>query len=257
MTNSFKIWLNVVNAILIRDVKVRSGPYFSGYIFIFLMPFLHLFVVLIVFSLIGRVAPFGSDNIMYFGLSILPFVVFSYPSQQIMRSIAVNAPLLYFSRVKIFDIMIARGFLEIINGLLVSVLVLVILRLWSGEFQPERPVFLLYSLLCTLGFGFAFGSLNALIGQLFPTWTTALGVVYAVFWILSGVIFYPHSVPEPYFSYLQYNPLLVCIESIRFSYYLSYPNTLVRLDFVIFLSLFLVAIGLIFDRFGRRIIVNI
>ena len=257
MSTSPKIWLNVINAILIRDVKVRSGPYFVGYFFIFLLPFLHLFIVVFLFSILGRQAPFGTNGILYYSLSILPFVVFSYPSQQIMRSIAANAPLLYFSRVKLLDIMIARGALEILNGLLVSALVIAVIGLWSGDFYPENPFLLVYSLLCTLVFGFAIGGLSALIAQIFPMWMYVFSIIYPAFWIASGILFSPNSIPEPYYSYLSYNPLLICIESIRYSYYFSYPDTFVRLDFVLWTSAFLIVISLLSERLGRRILLTV
>ena len=252
MLGPSNIWMNVLNAVLIRDVKVRSGPYFVGYFFIFSMPLLHLVAVLTFFSIFDRIAPFGTSNIVYYGVSILPFVIFRYPSLQIMQSISSNAPLLYFSRVKLSDIIFARGALEVANGLLVSVLVLGLIGLWSGDFHPENPFMMLYALTCTLVFGFAVGAMSALIAQVFPMWPYLFSVSYIFFWIGSGIIFYPHSVPEPYYSYLHYNPLLICIESLRFSYYFSYPDEFVRLDFVLWTSFVMFGISLIFDRLGRR-----
>ena len=203
MLGPSNIWMNVLNAVLIRDVKVRSGPYFVGYFFIFSMPLLHLVAVLSFFSIFVRLAPFGTSNIVYYGVSIL-------------------------------------------------VLVLGLIGLWSGDFHPENPFMMLYALTCTLVFGFAVGAMSALIAQVFPMWPYLFSVSYIFFWIGSGIIFYPHSVPEPYYSYLHYNPLLICIESLRFSYYFSYPDEFVRLDFVLWTSFVMFGISLIFDRLGRR-----
>ena len=256
MSTYLYIWLNVINAILIRDVKVRSGLYFSGYIFVFLLPFLHLATVIIIFTILERVAPFGNDRITYYGLSILPFVIFTYPSQQIMRSISSNAPLLYFSRVKFLDVVIARGILETLNGLLVSALVLLVIKTFSGDFNPENPFLTIYALLCTLLFGFAFGSFSSLIAQILPMWSYAMIVAFPAFWMLSGIIFYPHALPESYSSYLQYNPLLRCVEALRYSYYVVYPDIFSGLDFVIWISIFLLCSSVIFERIGRRILIS-
>src|SRR5215475_13802280 len=96
---SLHIWLNVINAILLRDIRVRAGKFYIGYLFILLMPFVHLGAVLLVFIISNRVPPVGTSPITFFGLSILPFVVFMYPSRQIVAGLATNRPLLYFPRV--------------------------------------------------------------------------------------------------------------------------------------------------------------
>ena len=92
----FQVWLNVINALLLRDIRARAGTFYSGYLLVFLMPFLHLAAVLIVFIATGRVPPVGTQPIIFYGLSILPFVVFVYPSRQIVVALAANRPLLYF-----------------------------------------------------------------------------------------------------------------------------------------------------------------
>jgi hypothetical protein len=105
-----------IGAILLRDIKLRAGPYYTGYLMILLMPLAHLLIVVTIFRILGRLAPHGTDQMVYFGISILPFVVFTYLSRQIVISLAENRPLLYFNRVKIFDILLARGILEAVGS---------------------------------------------------------------------------------------------------------------------------------------------
>ena len=45
----FQVWLNVINALLLRDIRARAGNFYLGYLVIFLMPFVHLGVVLAIF----------------------------------------------------------------------------------------------------------------------------------------------------------------------------------------------------------------
>src|SRR6516164_4200112 len=137
---SFHVWVNVFNALLLRDIKVRAGKFYTGYLAIFLMPFLHLAVVLIFFVAISRIPWVGTDSVMFFGLSILPFVIFLYPSRQVVIGLAANRPLLYFPRVKIMDVIVARGLLETANGLMVSAVVILVLASVSGEFSPRDPL---------------------------------------------------------------------------------------------------------------------
>src|SRR5262249_7474765 len=112
ISHPFHVWLNVINALLLRDIRVRAGKFYTGYLLIFLLPFVHLGVVLIIFAGVARTPNVGTDPVIFYGLSILPFVVFLYPSRQVAMSLAANHPLLYFPRVQIMDIIIARGVLE-------------------------------------------------------------------------------------------------------------------------------------------------
>jgi capsular polysaccharide transport system permease protein len=98
------VWLNVINALLLRDIRTRAGRFYTGYLVIFLMPFAHLAIVLIVFVImLGKAPPIGTDPVIFFGLSVLPFVIFIYPARQIVMGLLMNRPLLYFPRVKVMD----------------------------------------------------------------------------------------------------------------------------------------------------------
>ena len=81
----------------------------------------------------NRPPPIGIDLTLFFGLSILPFVIFTYPSRQIMLALMTNRPLLNFARVKIMDIIIARGILEAANGMAVSGVVLLFVSVASAQ----------------------------------------------------------------------------------------------------------------------------
>ena len=103
------------------------------------MPFVHLGVVLTFFVATERAPPVGTQPIIFYGLSILPFVVFMYPSRQIVVALVANRPLLYFPRVKITDVIIARGLLEAANGMAVSAMLFVVLFVATGEFPRAIP----------------------------------------------------------------------------------------------------------------------
>jgi capsular polysaccharide transport system permease protein len=62
---------------------------------ILLLPRAHLLIVVMAFHIFGRLVPQGTDQLVYFGLSILPFVIYAYMSRQIVISLAENRPLLY------------------------------------------------------------------------------------------------------------------------------------------------------------------
>jgi capsular polysaccharide transport system permease protein len=254
--HSFHVWLNVINAILLRDIRVRAGRFYTGYLVIFLMPFLHLGVVLTFFIFASRIPPVGTQPTVFFGLSILPFVVFLYPSRQILVGLAANRPLLYFPRVKIMDIIFARGLLETANGLMVSAVVCLVLFLATGEFSPRDPFGLVCAILLTLYLGIAWGLINALIAHVFHFWYFAFNVFFPLMWVLSGILFNPHAIPSPYKDYLAYNPLLQCVEYIRYAYYEGYPDDILDIRYAFWTATCLIAFGLVIERSSRRIMLS-
>jgi capsular polysaccharide transport system permease protein len=256
ISQPFQVWLNVINSILLRDIRVRAGKYYIGYLVIFLMPFAHLGAVLIIFIATNRVPPIGTEPVIYFGLSILPFVVFVYPSRQLVVGLAVNRPLLYFPRVKIMDVIIARGVLETANGMMVSAVVFLVLFLTTGEFSPRDPFGIVCAMLLTLYLGFAYGLINALIAHLIQFWHYGFNVLFPLIWILSGILFNPHATPSPYRDYLTYNPLLQCVEYIRYSYYEGYSDELLNIPYVFWTATCMIALGLIIERSSRRVLLS-
>jgi capsular polysaccharide transport system permease protein len=256
VSHSLHIWLNVINAILLRDIRARAGKFYLGYLFIFLMPFVHLGVVLIVFVAGGRIPSVGTQPVIFFGLSILPFVVFMYPSRQIVVGLAANRPLLYFPRVKIMDVIVARGLLETANGMMVSAVVCFVLFLVTDEFSPRDPFGLLSSILLTLYFGFGYGLINALISHLFHSWFYAFNALFPAMWLLSGIVFDPHGIPSPYKEILSYSPLLQCVEYIRYSYYEGYSDEILDVQYIFWTATCMIALGLLIERASRRALLS-
>lgn len=155
-----------IGAILLRDIKLRAGPYYTGFLMILLMPLAHILVVLIAFRIFGRLAPQGTDQVVYFGLSVSPFVIYAYLSRQIVTSLAENRPLLYFNRVKIFDILLARGILEATNSVVVFFILVCLLAVYSTDFSPRDWPGMVFAVAATIYFSFSWGVANALIGRL-------------------------------------------------------------------------------------------
>ena len=144
-----------IGAILLRDIRLRAGPYYTGYLMILLMPLAHLLIIVMVFRIFGRLAPQGTDQIVYFGISILPFVTYVYLSRQIVTSLLENRPLLYFNRVKIFDILLARGILEAAGSVVVFIIVVCLLAVYSTDFSPRDWPGIVFAVAATIYFGFS------------------------------------------------------------------------------------------------------
>jgi capsular polysaccharide transport system permease protein len=250
-----------IGAILLRDIKLRAGPYYTGFLMLLLMPLVHLLIVVTAFHIFGRLAPQGTDQLVYFGLSVMPFVIYTYLSRQIVISLAENRPLLYFNRVKIFDILLARGILEAAGSVVVFFIFVCILAVYSTEFSstefsPRDWPGMVFAVVTTIYFSFSIGVSNALIARVLPVWYLFFNLSIPVFWLTSGIVFFPTAIPDPYDRWLALNPLLQCVEWIRYSYYEDYPDKLLNIPYLITFATACLAISLIAERLARRVLLT-
>jgi capsular polysaccharide transport system permease protein len=246
----------VIGAVLLRDIRLRAGPYYTGFLMILFMPLAHLLIVVTVFHLFGRLAPQGTDQIIYFGISALPFVIFVYLARQIVWSLLENRPLLYFNRVKIFDILLGRGILEATNSVVAFFILVCILAVYSTDFSPRDWPGIVFAVAATIYFGFSFGVANALIARLLPIWYIFFNLSIPLFWCSCGIIFYPTAIPHPYDQWLALNPLLQCVEWIRYAYYEDYPDKLLNVPYLITFATACLAVSLIAERLARRVLLS-
>ncbi|MCI0468309.1 MAG: ABC transporter permease [Beijerinckiaceae bacterium] len=241
-----------VGAIILRDIRLRAGKYYAGFLMVLVSPLLHLLFIVTLFSVLGRLAPEGTDELVYFGVSILPFVIYLYLARQIVLSLIQNRPLLNFSRVKVFDILLARGILESAGAFIVFLILVSILSIFSSGFSPRDWPGIVFAVAATIYLGFSVGVPNAMIARVFPTWLVAFNLSMPLIWMSSGVIFFPAAIPEPYDQWLALNPLLQCIEWIRYSYYEDYPDKLLNIPYLLSFATACLVVSLVAERLVRR-----
>jgi capsular polysaccharide transport system permease protein len=219
MMNSLLINSQVLSALVLRDVKSRVGGKLIGFLMPMFMPFAHLSLLIVVYTVLGRSAPLGTDSRVFFVTGVAPFVMFAYPMRQMTISIARSKVLLAFPRVKILDLVLAQAVVEILSVSLIAIVLLAVLAIVGIDFSPNDPAMVMAGLLSAIalgiGLGFAFSILvGRFIGLAFP-----VNLTVAAWYISSGTWFFPDLIPEPFRSYLAWNPLLQAIELTRVGYY--------------------------------------
>lgn len=246
----------VVFALILRDLRTRWGST-PAYVMTFLFPLVHIFVLVALWVAVGRVAPYGESNVLWFSVSMIPFIIFSYVSRFLLIHVLHSRVLLGFPVIKITDIIFSGVFIEIFNATIVVIVVITILWFLGVDFYPadilEASKALFVSLLLGLGLGIA----NALIGIILPMWVTGYFLTIMLIWITSGILFLPSSIPEPLRDILYYQPVTHLVEWMREAYYPGYNSVILDKTFVTGYSLFFIAGGLAIERFARgRILIQ-
>ena len=244
--------VNVFHALVLHDIKTRFFGNGLGYVVTVLWPGVHLAVIVGIYSFTGRGNGYGTSPLLFVATGVLPYICWNYISRFCMLGLLQNKSALFYPIINILDIMFARIFLEIVTCSIITFLLLAFLMLNSIDVVPSHPAEAVLGLLSAVLLGTGFGVLNAGISLIAPLWFTGYVLILILFWITSGVVINPETLPEQIGYWLSWNPLLHCIEWIRSAYYDDYPTHLLDKNYVLETGFVTLALGLLMQRTMKR-----
>lgn len=249
--DSLRCQMFVIGALIMRDMRTRFGRRHIGYLAALGIPLCHIFGVMIAWSFFGRVVPLGSSPLLFYSVSLLPYIIFSYPFRQIATAVMSNKSMLYFPRVKIIDIMAARVVLESVAAFVVICFVVALITIAGEEIRPKDPFWTAVALFSAIYFGIGMGMLNGLIAAMYAPWVLCTALLNPFFWIGSGAMFMVETFPSPYREWLSYNPLMQSVELIREAYYTEYQSPVLSVPYLFGVSTAIIFFVLFAERFVR------
>jgi len=208
-----------------------------------------------IFSAGFRSPPLGSNFAIFYATGFMPFILFMDVSAKLGQALNYSRPFLVYPRITFLDAIIARFILNFLTQLLVSyILIAGTLLLYETRTTLELDrIFLSYSMAACFGIGV--GIMNCFLMSLTPMWQQIWGIVTRPLIFVSGIIFMYDTIPEPYRSYLWYNPLIHITGEMRGAFYVSYEADYVEPMYVFSISLILTVFGLMFLRQYHRDII--
>jgi len=249
------LW-RVIFALILRDIRTRWGST-PAYVVTFLFPLVHILVLVAMWVVLGRISPYGESNILWFSVSMIPFITFSYVSRFLIIHVIHNKVVLAFPIFKITDILFSGLILEIFNVCVVVMILCAGLWYLDVNFYPADLLQAVFAISVAVLMGLGAGIFNALIGLMIPMWVTGYFLMIILIWLTSGVLFLPASLPDQLLQLLYYQPVLHIVEWMREAYYPGYNSPVLDKTFAVGYSLFLIAAGLAIERFARgRIVMN-
>jgi capsular polysaccharide transport system permease protein len=241
----------VLFALMLRNIRTRFGGHGLGYLLAIAWPLTHILVLLAVFSLGGRVVPYGESVVLFIATGTVTFMSFSYLSRFMMISVLASRPLLAFPEVKILDVLLASAMLETLAACCVIIIMIVLAWFAGIDFMPNDIVQAAFAFGAALLLGLGFGLLNGVIALAVPFWQVVFILTTILLWISSGVIFVPDALPEAYRDILAYNPVLQVIEWMRSAYYEGYGDLVLDRGYAIGVGIGTVFLGLLLERAMR------
>lgn len=255
--NTLPSFKSIVKAVFIKEVKVRF--FYKGYLSYFWIigdTIIPLLVLLFIWGGIrGMTTRMGVPVEIAIISGWLPYHFFAKTITSNVNIIDANEALLSFKQVKIFSILVARTLLEgFITLCAFIILYLVFLYLGVGQ-MVYNYLLLTGGLVILVMFSIGVSLIASVVTFYFMELRVLIASILRVLMLVSGVVFPIEIIPQPYRSYLYYNPILQVISFIRSSfvqYEIPDKSSGLDLNYLILCTLLSLILGLIFYRFTEK-----
>ena len=246
------IQLQVIHAILLREVKTRYGDQKLGYAWALISPMIQSATFVAFHYGIGGMAPPGVSPIAFIVIGITTFDFFQRTNGQTVSSIAANKGLLFYPQVRPLDLVISRTLLEGATQFVVFSILMTIASLADGWNGFNSVLTIIAGLGLALGLGGSFGLVMCGLISLFPTIERLQSVILRPLFFLSA-IFYPlDSVPPVLQHILLYNPIVHTIELVRVGWFPGFQSRHIDPWYPVAWIVVLLFFGLSLERAARR-----
>lgn len=213
-----------LHALLMRELQTRFGKYRLGYLWAPLEVFLQVIIFLVVFGVAFQRVVAGMDYSLFLASGMVPFYMFQKITMNSLNAIEANKGLLVYSSLRHIDVVIARSLLELIIYFFTAVLLFAGLAYFNIPISLSHLDVLLFCWLTLFLFTFGLALILMVVGFYGGEMNKIIAIIITILYFTSGVIYPINIIPEPYFSYLLYNPFIHNIELIRHAIAPNYPN---------------------------------
>lgn len=231
--SAFSIQKDVVFAIFVRDMITRFSTYTFGNIWLVLEPLLMMILFMILFGVRGRGAFGFAEPAVFIFAAFLPFrLLWNSTMKKIFGSLNNSKGLMEYRQVRLFDVFLARAFIE--AGLFVVVgLILGFGLVWLGyDPWPDDPLRAFsYCVLLWL-LAAAVGMLACMASTVAREIEKLLSLMTMGLMFLSAVFFPMSIVPQQYWVYLTWNPVLHAIELVREAWFWNYTSPVADVEYL-------------------------
>jgi ABC-type polysaccharide/polyol phosphate export permease/Tfp pilus assembly protein PilF len=239
----------VAYAIMLRDIRTRFGHTRLGYLWAILEPISHLMTLGTVFFLLNTAPPPIGDNLFLFYISgLLPFLMFSHVSHEVMAASDSNTMLFMLPIVRRTDVMVAQALRQVATELCVELVIFGTAGLAGLQAMPADILTCIVALLALWLLAVGVGAINMVIVGLFPSYATFYEAVIRLLYFGSGIYYSPIAMPDWVRAYLTWNPVLQAIEYFRSGFFAQYQPHWLDVNYLLLWVLSSVGIGFAMER---------
>ncbi|MBE0405512.1 ABC transporter permease [Psychrobacter sp. AOP22-C1-22] len=250
--SGLKVMGAAFHALLMRELQTRFGGYRLGYLWAPLEVLFQVLIFLVIFGTIReRLVP-GMDYSLFLVAGMVPFRMFQKIATRALGAVEANKGLLMYRSIKHIDVIIARSFLELVIYFFTSILLLLGLAFFNIYASLENLHIVLFCWITLFIFSFGVALIMMVVGHYGGEISKVITIFFTILYFASGIIFPIHIVPEPYFSYLLYNPLIHNIELMRHAFAPNYPAYHIDIGYFLKWMFAVNFLGLLLYKYAER-----
>ena len=241
----------VIGAIIMREIHTRFGRENIGWLWLIVEPCMLATVIALLHGG-NHTKEGGIDPVAFAVVGYTNFIMFRGIVNRSAGTLEANLPLLYHKMVTVLDIVVARAILEVCGTNTAFMLVGTACVMLGYADWPARPLYIF------MGVAYLFW-LSTALSMLITGGTYERSLLerfvhpFTYFMIpLSGAFFQTEWLPEPYRSYILWNPFVHCFETIRYGIFETANPNYFDILYLTFCCMLLTLFGLITVRSVRN-----
>ena len=243
----------VMHALIIRETRTRFGDSKLGYGWALLEPILHILMLSLVFAVMMRGRPpIGEEFFIFYYTGIIPYHMFVHTSTSMTYAITSNGSLLQLPLVSTFDVLMARGLLELFTDTLVAVILLAGFGAIGLGALPYDLSGVSASVLVVWLFGCGCGFVNAVLNAFSKSWDKIWAQLTRILYFCSGIFYVPGMMPDWIRDILAWNPILHAVDWFRSSFFQEYEPHWLDRSYLSIVAVVTLLAGLGLERGLRR-----
>lgn len=246
--NPYKNTLMVWKAIFLKDALSRFFGSRGAWGWLILEPVAHILIMSFIYALIKKISNGGVPIQLWMMVGMVSFFLFRRTAVQVLHAIDCNRAFFAFRQVRPFDAALSRAVVEAFSMFWVALVIAIAFVFAGFDLMPDNILLILLSLFGLWLLGLGYGLISSVMMRLVPDSGFILQIIMLPLMIISGVIIPVTSIPEPYRSYLMFNPILHGVEVLRLAFWSGYHTVEVSLWYLYEWTLVFIVIGMALYR---------
>lgn len=232
--NNWAIWRDVIFALFVREIRTSFNDKL-GLAWAVVNPLAFIFMLSYIRGRMdgGETHTIPTFEFMMYGMLLIQLFLDVFMNSS--NSIKKNKALFAFRQVQPISSLLASGTFYFLVKLTVYILVLAIMYFLGMEFRIDDPLSIMINAVALWLIAMSLGLLVAIFQCYVPEVSKVQGILVRPLFFISGVFFSMQDVPSEYWHYLDWNPILHCIELSRHAAYQTYSSEAVS-EFYLFNS---------------------
>lgn len=208
--------LNVINALIYRDYRIRFNNSRFSFFGILLNPVGQVIIFLIIYLFIRiRTNPY-MDAALFLTIGIVQYGVFYEIGIRSQNIMSIYTALFNYKLIEPIDLLISRFIVGLALQILILITILQSIFFIKGEFILENIPLLAVSFLSLSFYSFGMGAIFLVLNYKNKFLSEKiLPLIFKPYFLLSGTLFSLYAIPQRFHKFLTWNPLLQANELSR------------------------------------------